>query len=126
MDSNDENENKLERSRDNDPDIDIKIISPESCIKYEIFELKEIPPFENNMLDKLNNAPLYFKRFLVDEFLKSHNSENPYLEILLKNDDTYEELQKLYLDNLVKKINEKNIDKILKLNIIEKIIIFTY
>ena len=105
-------------------EVQLNPISPESFKKYEILNLKVISPFdnvENNTIEQLNNIPYYFKREKIDELLKDENLAKLNLEKLLEHDDTYDNLQKLYLDELIKKLNTLKGNEIERNKIIEKI-----
>lgn len=103
--------------------VELNPISPESSKKYEILELKvsSFDDVENNIIEQFNKIPYYYKREKIDEILKNEQKALLYLEKLLEQDDTYDNLQKLYLDELIKKLNASKGNGIEKNLIIEKI-----
>ena len=111
------------QDKSDDEEVKLNYISPEGFTKTKILELKDVS-FSNNEIceyfNKLDEVSYYSKRQLIDNILKVGNSVNQYLEKLLEHDDTYNKLQSLYLDELIKIINNKNNDKI-EIQIIEKI-----
>ena len=96
-------------------------ISPESYKDSKILEIQDIPLFNDNLFEKLEKKPIYSRRKIIDDILKNEKPLSDYLEKLLQYDDTYDKIQSLYLDELIKKINSKNNNED-KINIIiEKI-----
>ena len=118
-----EKQDKLHDKDDKDEEVELNYISPEGFTKTKILELKDVS-FSNNEIceyfKKLDEVSYYSKRQLIDNILKVGNSANQYLEKLLEHEDTYNKLQSLYLDELVKIINNSNNNKI-EAQIIEKI-----
>ena len=105
-------------------EVKLNPISPESFKKYEILHLKAISSFddeENNKIEQLKKIPYYFKREKIDELLKNENIVKSNLEQLLEHDDTYDYLQNIYLDELIKKLNTLKCDETERNRIIEKI-----
>ena len=113
-----ENTNKVKQ------EVKLNPISPESFKKYEILDLKVISSFddvENNKIEQLKNIPYYFKREKIDELLKNESIVKSNLEKLLEHDDTYDYLQNIYLDELIKKLNTLKCNETERNRIIEKI-----
>ena len=108
---NDSAMDKQDKLHDKDEEVELNYISPEGFTKTKILELKDVS-FSNNEIceyfKKLDEVSYYSKRQLIDNILKVGNSANQYLEKLLEHDDTYNKLQSLYLDELVKIINNSN------------------
>ena len=105
-------------------EVKLNPISPESFKKYEILHLKAISSFddeENNKIEQLKKIPYYFKREKIDELLKNENIVKSNLEQLLEHDDTYDYLQNIYLDELIKKLNALKCNETERNRIIEKI-----
>lgn len=127
MKENSINEELITSSENNnimEQEVELNPISPESFKKYEILDLKNISFFdvkENSKIEQLNNISHYLKREKIDEILKNESFNLFYLEKLLEQEDTYDYLQKLYLEELIKKLNSIKGDEIEKNKIIEKI-----
>ena len=117
-------EDHLESGSNETNEVKLKNISPEGYKEYSILEIKDISSFIDDKFEKLNqlnNMSYYLKRNIIDDILNSEEPITPYLEVMLANDDTYNKLQEIYLDELIKKINTKNIDKLARIKICEKI-----
>jgi len=127
MKENSINEELITSSENNniiEQEVELNPISPESFKKYEILDLKNISFFdvkENSKIEQLNNISHYLKREKIDEILKNESFNLFYLEKLLEQEDTYDYLQNLYLEELIKKLNSIKGDEIEKNKIIEKI-----
>ena len=99
----------------------LNTISPEGNKDYNIIEINDISPFDDDKLEKLNELPYYFKRKIIDEILENNEITFPYLIKILNHDDTYDKVQSLYLNELITLLNQVNIEDTTKNKIIEKI-----
>ena len=87
----------------------LNTISPEGNKDYNIIEINDISPFDDDKLEKLNELPYYFKRKIIDEILENNEITLPYLIKILNHDDTYDKVQSLYLNELITLLNQVNI-----------------